>query len=731
MADLLTFKRSQRRIVVIAAIAALAVAAMGALIGASTASANGVALNQGDVLAGVGNGVTKHFNAKGQLLDELNNGTGSTYDTGMCFDLEANLYTTNFAGMSKFDGGGNLLTAAFGSGFNSHPESCIVDKAQNIYVGQADGAAEVLEFNTKGEPLATFMPNPEARGTDWVDLASDQCTLHYTSEGEALRSYNVCTKTQLPDFASGLPGPCYAHHFLADGGELVTCSTVVKRLNSKGEVIHTYEPKLKNGEVPVVLFALNVDPDGATFWTGDLSSGEIWRIKIASGEVVKAFNAEVYSVLGGLAVIGERTCAQAQIKLAPSFAEHKVGTQHTVTASVAECGGVTPGATVAFSVSGSNPQTGTALTSASGQATFSYTGSFAGTDHIVASFVNQIGETQTSNEVTAVWTPAADPKIAAGAQSLSGIEGTQASGTVATFTDPDASSTAGEYSASINWGDGSESAGTVNGGGGSFSVSANHTYGDENEYAVTVVITDSDNSSNAATVSSKASIADAGLSASGATTTSPQAFSGGVASVTDSNSSSSSASDFSATIDWGDGSPSSSGAVIGEGGSYSVSGSHSYPSTGYFTVKVHVVDDGGSTADATSRVLIFGTATGGNFVIGDNNAEIGAAVTFWGAKWWKLNSLSGASAPASFKGFAERPATPKCGSTWTGDPGNSTPPPAGALPAYMATIVSSVISKAGRDISGNTPHVVVVKTDPGYQPNPGHAGTGTVVAAVC
>ena len=49
----------------------------------------------------------------------------------------------------------------------------------------------------------------------------------------------------------------------------------------------------------------------------------------------------------------------------------------------------------------------------------------------------------------------------------------------------------------------------------------------------------------------------------------------------------------------------------------------------------------------------------------------------------------------------------------------------------MAVIVSSSISKAGSTISGNTVQEVIVKTNPGYAPNPGHAGTGTVVATIC
>jgi hypothetical protein len=49
----------------------------------------------------------------------------------------------------------------------------------------------------------------------------------------------------------------------------------------------------------------------------------------------------------------------------------------------------------------------------------------------------------------------------------------------------------------------------------------------------------------------------------------------------------------------------------------------------------------------------------------------------------------------------------------------------------MAVIVTSSATQSGNTISGNTPHIVIVKTDPGYAPNPGHDGTGTVVLVVC
>ena len=122
---------------------------------------------------------------------------------------------------------------------------------------------------------------------------------------------------------------------------------------------------------------------------------------------------------------------------------------------------------------------------------------------------------------------------------------------------------------------------------------------------------------------------------------------------------------------------------------------------------------------------------GGTFAIGDGNSAAGAAVTFWGAQWSKLNVLSAGAAPASFKGFAKSPQTPSCGVGWSTDPGNSAPPPAGPLPTFLGVIVTSSASKSGSQISGDTRHLVVVLTDPGYQPNPGHPGTGVVVATVC
>ncbi len=133
-----------------------------------------------------------------------------------------------------------------------------------------------------------------------------------------------------------------------------------------------------------------------------------------------------------------------------------------------------------------------------------------------------------------------------------------------------------------------------------------------------------------------------------------------------------------------------------------------------------------SDAKAT---LLFAFLDRGSFVIGDLNVGVGKKVAFWGAQWSRLNSLSGGPAPNAFKGFAvaTNDSPPTCNRTWDARPGNSGHPPS-TVPSYMAVIVSSSIDKSGATITGNTPEIVVIKTNPGFGPSPGHPGTGTVVA---
>jgi hypothetical protein len=49
----------------------------------------------------------------------------------------------------------------------------------------------------------------------------------------------------------------------------------------------------------------------------------------------------------------------------------------------------------------------------------------------------------------------------------------------------------------------------------------------------------------------------------------------------------------------------------------------------------------------------------------------------------------------------------------------------------MAVIVSTHVTQNGSTMTGDVQHIVIVATGPGYAGNPGHDGTGVIVAALC
>jgi hypothetical protein len=144
------------------------------------------------------------------------------------------------------------------------------------------------------------------------------------------------------------------------------------------------------------------------------------------------------------------------------------------------------------------------------------------------------------------------------------------------------------------------------------------------------------------------------------------------------------------------------------------------------TVTASFAQDPYYLASADTRsTIVFAFPNGGAFVVGDRSATPGATVTYSDSQWSKVNSLSGGSAPSSFKGFATDPGNPPaCGGTFTADPGNSGHPPS-AVPSYMGVLVTSSVTKSGSTISGARSGIVVVRT------TGSPSGRGVVVASFC
>jgi hypothetical protein len=132
---------------------------------------------------------------------------------------------------------------------------------------------------------------------------------------------------------------------------------------------------------------------------------------------------------------------------------------------------------------------------------------------------------------------------------------------------------------------------------------------EEGSYITSITVSAS---SNSTTANGSAVIADAPITAS-PVAVSPQttaaAFTVPVATFVDENPYGS-LGDFTATITWGDGLPTSTGTITQPGGIgtvFDVAGTHIYAAHGTYTVGVTVDDDGGSTSSSSDTVTVADT----------------------------------------------------------------------------------------------------------------------------
>lgn len=191
-----------------------------------------------------------------------------------------------------------------------------------------------------------------------------------------------------------------------------------------------------------------------------------------------------------------------------------------------------------------------------------------------------------------------DAALTAATVPVNATEGTAFAGAVATFTDANPNASAADFTATITWAPDQTSAGTITANpDGSFSVTGTYTYAEEGTYPLSVVITDRGGA--AAQVAGSAIVVDAPLTATGATVSATQGvdFNGVLASFTDANPNAT-ASEFTATILWGDGATSAGTIAANADGSFAVTGEHTYTTEGSYPLAISILDQGGSTATA-------------------------------------------------------------------------------------------------------------------------------------
>jgi streptogramin lyase len=190
-------------------------------------------------------------------------------------------------------------------------------------------------------------------------------------------------------------------------------------------------------------------------------------------------------------------------------------------------------------------------------------------------------------------------------------KGTPLSGvTVASFTDGNPTAPIGDFTATIDWGDGSPTTiGTIaqpGGAGTAFVVTGNHTYVIDRSLPYMITVTISDQAGRRLTATTTATVADAPPLASGipVSMSKGHAFTAPVAYILENTGlPPDPAGEYTATINWGDGTTTTAGTIEAIPGGNWVVGSHTYTGSGPFKITVTVQDDGGFTVTTTTTAF--------------------------------------------------------------------------------------------------------------------------------
>jgi hypothetical protein len=184
-------------------------------------------------------------------------------------------------------------------------------------------------------------------------------------------------------------------------------------------------------------------------------------------------------------------------------------------------------------------------------------------------------------------------------------------GPVASFSEGTSRAPVADYTAVVNWGDGSSDHGTVTQPGGpgtAYEVSDGHTYASPGDYTVSIDVTDVAASGyDAQSTSETVDVTGPPVSITPATIPSQVVgtpFSGEVATFT-SSVPTLALDAVAVTLDWGDGTT-SAGTVTQPGGTgtqFEVSGTHTYTTSAQYSITVEVTA-GGTTTDGSVPVMV-------------------------------------------------------------------------------------------------------------------------------
>jgi len=637
------------------------------------------------VFAVGGTGFVEQLNSLGIHLGTLNPTGGSDANTnsqsagGLCADTDGALYKPNFelSGMTKFDPQGNP-TYAWGGSFSYYPSSCVVDAAHHVYVGlesfnaPAAGTSFLAEYDATGQLLASYTPRTLGQGITSVAMASDQCSLYYTYSTPSPGGPSISN--------IGRYNVCTGAQ-LADFTTDVTapCSSLAVRSN--GEVLAVCEVADRSGRYTIGSEQVyRLDPSGHTLisYTNNRSFGYEYLYAVA---------------------------------LDPDGRSFWVGNANNGEVSRFD---IASGQLVALFGTGDGGVLGLAIHRTSNAPPSTDTPTTTSTTTAVPT------NTSTNTAVPPTNTPP-PPTNTPNPTSTTTAEPPTSTATT-TPVPPTSTPTNTPTPTSTN--------------------TATPTNTSTARPSATMTSASTSTPTTSATPASTATVTPAPTNT---VTRTPQPSATPTSAATSTPRPTSAATSTPRPTSTATGTPNPVRTVT-----------RTPPPTATYTLAPTRTPIPTATATGTPFPVTY--LAHGSFVLGDQSASLGSPVTWWGAKWSTRNRLTGGSAPAAFKGFAGALSTmpPTCGTRWMAAPGDDASPPR-TVPAYMVVIVASKITdddeeerpnhavtmRSGQanaldstqededEIRGNSVSIVVVKTNPGYAPDPGHLGTGTVVEILC
>lgn len=270
----------------------------------------------GDIFVAIGNSSYQvyHNNALAETITDTAGG-GST--AGCAFDSTYHAFTTNVTNNDVFRHRLDDPQTAFpaisvvGAG-GGQPTSIAFDSLGNSYVGNAAGNGLIEEYDATGTFVQT-LPASASGGSPWIDLSADATKIYFTNG-----TNNIFISGQPLPFAS-VPGVTFfairvIPNTLPDGtaapfaGDvLAAAGKNIQLLNTAGTSIHTYKVSGQND-----LEVLTLDPNGTSFWAGNPSTQNFYRINLTSGNIEVSLNTGVGAGPFGLCAYGGFSAAQPQ-----------------------------------------------------------------------------------------------------------------------------------------------------------------------------------------------------------------------------------------------------------------------------------------------------------------------------------------------------------------------------------------------------------------------------------